>query len=78
MILHYFLLVGGYCYDMIVENNTPKLSGKVIIPNTIVHKFSFEDPNKVGTLVHEICHMVKSGLNISTNKNVVTRHIGLD
>lgn len=72
-----FLFVGGvYWYDINTLNNKPEKCGKVIINDTIINPFSFNDVNKVGVLVHELCHMVKSGLIIN-NDGTLTHYVGL-
>lgn len=72
-----FLFVGGvYWYDISALDNKPKKCGKVIINDTIIHPFSFNNINNVGVLVHELCHMVKSGLIIN-NDGTLTHYVGL-
>lgn len=69
---------GAYCYKVIIENNSPKISRKVVISTSPIKPFSFNNQKDVGTLVHEICHMVKSGLVVNTDENNLVYYCGLD
>lgn len=68
---------GAYCYEIIVENKKPKISGKVVIPSSTIKPFNFKNLKDVGRLVHELCHMVKCGLTINYDKNIIINHVGL-
>lgn len=73
------LLAGGvYCYEINVENNNPSISSKVVIPNSPIKPFDFENVRDVGHLVHELCHMVKCGLIINFEENIIINYCGLN
>ena len=72
------LLAGGaFCPEVAVEDNSPKILGKVVIPTSAIKLFNFNDPKCVGNLVHELCHMVKSNLTINVDENILVYYCGL-
>lgn len=69
---------GGYCHGVEIIDGNPVRISKVI-KNGIGgnNNFDFNDLRQVGDLVHELCHMVKSGINVEYNSNQIIDYCGL-
>lgn len=66
------LMAGGcYAYEIVIENSKPIKKDKVVKGSNVMKEFSFSDKAMVGSLVHEICHMVKSGISVDSNGNYI-------
>ena len=68
---------GGYAHGIEVIDGNPVRISKVVKNGTGYNKFSFNDLRYVGSLVHELCHMVKSGINIEHDSNQIIDYCGL-
>lgn len=68
---------GGYAHGVEVVDGNPVRVSKVIKNGTGYNSFNFNDSMQVGNLVHELCHMVKSGINIEYDSNQIIDYCGL-
>lgn len=72
----YNTTAGVYKSDTIMENGVPVNRGRVIV-SVESEKLDFSNTIKIGTLVHELCHMVKSGANLDVKNNKIIWNNGL-
>ena len=68
---------GGYAHGVEVIDGNPVRVSKVIKTGTGYNNFNFNDSKQVGNLVHELCHMVKSGIKIEHDSNQIIDYCGL-